>query len=162
MKVIIVRDSAYGNTAKVADAMASALMLSTKVRSIPLKNLKRSDLAGVDLLIVGSPTQGGRPTKLTDEFLNNLDPELIKTARFAVFDTRFDGKMQKKSLQLLMKIIGFAAPKMAAVIKRRGGELIAEPEGFIVNTTEGPLRNGEIERAAKWAKAVFKLTVPVS
>lgn len=156
MKVVIVRDSAYGNTAKVADAMAATLQLFGTVRSIALKNVKRSDLARVDLLIVGSPTQGGRATKLTDEFLNDLDTEIISTAAFAVFDTRFDPKTQKKSLQFLMKIIGFAAPKMAAVIKRRGGKLIAEPRGFIVNTTEGPLKKGELERAERWVKTVFE------
>lgn len=155
MKVVIVRDSAYGNTAKVADAMAAALRLSGTVRSIPLRNLKRSDLARVDLVIVGSPTQGGRATKLTDEFLNDLESEIINTARFAVFDTRYDIKEQKKSIQFLMRLTGYASPKMAAMISRRGGVLIDKPQGFIVNDTEGPLKKGELERAAKWAKTVF-------
>ena len=32
-----------------------------------------------------------------------------------------------------------------------GGNLLDESEGFVVNGTKGPLKDGEIERAATWA-----------
>jgi len=35
---------------------------------------------------------------------------------------------------------------------KKGGRLVAEPEGFIVENKEGPLKQGELERANKWAK----------
>jgi hypothetical protein len=33
-----------------------------------------------------------------------------------------------------------------------GGRLVAPPEGFAVEGTEGPLKQGELERAAEWAR----------
>ena len=37
-----------------------------------------------------------------------------------------------------------------------GGKLAAPPEGFIVLGTQGPLLDGELERAAKWAKDIAR------
>ena len=33
--------------------------------------------------------------------------------------------------------------------------MVATPEGFIVTDTEGPLREGELERAAEWARGLL-------
>jgi len=38
----------------------------------------------------------------------------------------------------------------------KGGYLAAEPEGFIVEDSEGPLKKGELERAASWAKGIVE------
>jgi hypothetical protein len=38
---------------------------------------------------------------------------------------------------------------------KKGGELIAPPEGFFVQGTEGPLKEGELERASDWAKQIL-------
>jgi hypothetical protein len=38
---------------------------------------------------------------------------------------------------------------------KRGGKLAVPPEGFIVEASEGPLREGELERAAAWAKTII-------
>ncbi len=37
---------------------------------------------------------------------------------------------------------------------KAGGELAAPAEGFFVVDTEGPLQEGELERAAAWARQV--------
>lgn len=37
-----------------------------------------------------------------------------------------------------------------------GGTLIASPEGFFVKGKEGPLKEGELKRAASWAKVIVK------
>jgi hypothetical protein len=39
---------------------------------------------------------------------------------------------------------------------RKGGNLLVEPEGFFVEKTKGPLKEGELERAASWAEDVLK------
>jgi flavodoxin I len=53
-----------------------------------------------------------------------------------------------------MKVIGYAAPKIAKSLIAKGGRQVAPPEGFIVLDKEGPLRDGELERAAAWARDV--------
>jgi hypothetical protein len=41
-------------------------------------------------------------------------------------------------------------------LERKGGHLAAEPEGFIVEDSEGPLKKGELERAGTWAKGIVE------
>ena len=58
----------------------------------------------------------------------------------ATFDTRISAKW--------VGIFGYAAAKIARNLKKKGGNLILNPEPFYVNGTEGPLKDGELERAA--------------
>ncbi len=76
--------------------------------------------------------------------------------KFAVFDTRILPDEQNIALSLLMKIIGFAAPKMAESLKTKGGKIVIPLEGFVVEGKEGPLKDGEIERSKLWARHVFE------
>jgi flavodoxin len=64
MKALIVYDSVFGNTAKVAQAMAEALQTS----AVPVSRVTADMLRGVDLLIVGSPTRSFRPTPAISKF----------------------------------------------------------------------------------------------
>jgi hypothetical protein len=47
-----------------------------------------------------------------------------------------------------------AAERIAKALAKKGGRLVAELEGFIVEQKEGPLKQGELERASNWAKAM--------
>lgn len=156
MKSLVVYDSAYGNTAKVAAGVGDALAERGCVTKRFVGSVTPEDIMGRDLIVVGSPTQGGRPTKLIEAFIDGLSSEAIDSASFATFDTRFDPTSQKKPLQLLMKVIGYAAPKMAKSISRKGGTIISDPQGFIVDDQKGPLRNGEFARAKSWAKGLVQ------
>jgi hypothetical protein len=111
-------------------------------------------IGSVDLLIIGSPTQGGRPKKETEEFLKNIPHNKLVKVKVAAFDTRMDPADQGVGLKLLMKVIDFAAPKIVNTLKAKGGEIVGRPEGFIVEGKEGPLRQGELERAAKWVNSL--------
>jgi hypothetical protein len=55
----------------------------------------------------------------------------------------------------VVKTGGYAAKRIANQLKRAGGSLIAPPEGFYVEDTEGPLKDGELERAANWAEGLL-------
>jgi flavodoxin len=56
---------------------------------------------------------------------------------------------------MLTKVFGYAAGRIADSLKAKGGRLVAEPDGFIVEDREGPLKQGELERAADWVKTVI-------
>jgi len=58
MKTLIVYDSAYGNTEKVARAIGDAVMGEVEV--LRVGEVNSSELKIYDLLIFGSPTQGGQ------------------------------------------------------------------------------------------------------
>ena len=149
MKALIVYDSVYGNTEKIARAIAGALTPSGEVKVLRAGEANPSELKSVDLLIVGSPTQGGKPTRAIQDFLNKLPEPAIKGINVAAFDTRFSTK--------LVAIFGYAAGKIAGSLKTKGGTLILPPEAFFVKSKEGPLKDGELERAAAWAKRILEI-----
>ncbi|MFO7995611.1 MAG: flavodoxin, partial [Dehalococcoidia bacterium] len=66
----------------------------------------------------------------------------------AAFDTRVPAKW--------VKILGFAAGKIADSLKKKGATLMASPEGFFVKGKEGPVKAGELERAAGWARGILE------
>ena len=146
MKALIVYDSVYGNTEKIARAIAEAITPSGEVKVLGVGEANPSELASTDLLIVGSPTHAGRPTPAVQALLNKV-PKL-QGINVAAFDTRSQSK--------LVKVFGNAAGRIARNLKGKGGNLIASPEGFLVTGTKGPLKEGEMERAAAWAKGILE------
>jgi flavodoxin I len=51
-------------------------------------------------------------------------------------------------------MFGYAAEPIAASLVKHGGTQILPPAGFFVMDTEGPLREGELERAAAWGREI--------
>jgi len=143
MKSLVIYDSCFGNTEKIAEAIANSI----SAKSIKINNLNSSDLDGVELIVLGCPTHGGRPTEAIQKFINDIT---LKNIKFAVFDTRMSKDNINIALKLLIKLIDYASPKMAKLIKSKGYEVILPPEGFLVKEKEGPLVDGEIERAKNW------------
>jgi flavodoxin I len=148
MKALIVYDSVYGNTEKIARAIAEAITPSNEVKVVQAGEANPLELASIDLLIVGSPTHGGRPTPAVQDFLNKIPKLSLQGINVAAFDTRSQAK--------LAKVFGNAAGRIARNLKGKGGTLIASPEGFLVTGTKGPLKEGELERAAGWAKGMLE------
>ena len=145
MKALVVYDSQYGNTEKIARAIGDAI---PEARVLHASEAGQQDLEEVDLLIVGSPTHGGRPMGAIQTFLMNAPATAIKGINVAAFDTRFASRFAK--------VFGYAAGRIANPLKRKGGNLFVEPEGFFVEGTKGPLKEGELERAAGWAGAILR------
>jgi len=148
MNALIVYDSVYGNTEKIARAIAEAITPSGEVKVLRAGEANPSELASIDLLIVGSPTHGGRPTPAVQDFLNKVPKLSLQGINVAAYDTRSQAK--------LARIFGNAAGRIARYLTRKGGVTIASPEGFFVTGTKGPLKEGELERAAAWAKGILE------
>jgi flavodoxin I len=146
MKVLVVYDSVYGNTEKIARAIGGAL--SGDVKVLRAGDVSPADLESLDLLIAGAPTQGGRATPAIRDFLNKLPESAVKGINVAAFDTRISTKW--------VGIFGYAANRIASSLQKMGSNLLTNPEGFFVIGTQGPLKEGEIERAAAWAADVVK------
>jgi flavodoxin I len=152
MKVVVIYDSVYGNTEKIAQAIGAGLAGDAKV--VRVGDVSASELRTFDLLIVGSPVHGGRATPAIEALLQQLPAHSLEGKRVAAFDTRFESEEQGIGLRILMSVIRYAAERIAKELAKKGGRLAAEPEGFIVEQKEGPLKQGELERATTWAKAM--------
>jgi len=157
MKVLIVYDSVFGNTEKIAQAIGNSLSSEENVETLRVSDVKPEQLIGLELLIVGSPTRVFKPTKAIMNFLNKIALNVLKGAKVAAFDTRISTvDVNSRFLNILVKLFGYAAKPIADKLEKKGGSLIIPPEGFFVKDSEGPLKDGELERAADWAKLIMK------
>jgi flavodoxin len=141
MKTLVVCDSNFGNTKKIAIEVADKIGGNAKV--VLTKDFDESDLKNVDLLIFGCPIVGWRPTEKSLEVLEKLKGKLDKKIKFATFDTR-----------VKLFIHGDAKEKMAQLLTAAGATKVFESQAFFVKGKRGPLFPGEIEKAAKWATLI--------
>jgi flavodoxin I len=157
MKALIVYDSQFGNTEKIAQAIAHELSSRMDIEILRVGNVTQEHLAGSSYLIVGSPTQRFRPTAATTSFLKNIPKNGLKGLKVAAFDTRLTESEieQNSTLAFFVRLFGYAAKPISNHLKKKGGELINPPEGFYVDGMEGPLIEGELERASDWAKQMI-------
>ena len=157
MKTLIVYDSYFSNTEQIAQEIGNSLGSKEDAGISKVSDIKIEELDEVELLIVGSPTRAFRPTNPIVTFLLEIPFNSLKGVKVAAFDTRICmADLKSRILTILVKLLGYAAKPIAKKLKKKGGELVIPPEGFFVKGSEGPLKDGELERAASWAKQIIE------
>jgi len=156
MKALIVYDSFFGNTEQVAQAMGNTLEDQVDIEVLKVDTAQPQHVSGVDILIVGSPTRAFRPSPGINDFLKSLPRQALDGVKVAAFDTRISmDNVDSPILLPMVKVFGYAAGPIAKRLQREGGVLALSREGFFVNGTEGPMKEGELERAATWARQIL-------
>ena len=156
MKTLLIYDSVYGNTEKIAQAIGEVLRSRDEVTILKAIDVKPEHFSNVTLLIVGSPTQAFSSTSPIKKFITNIPKQGLKGVNVATFDTRIAIEdIDSRILPTMVKLFGYAAKPIADSLGKKGGKLIIAPEGFFVKGTEGPLKEGELERAAGWAEQIL-------
>ncbi len=154
MKTLILFESFFGNTEKIARAIGGTLGVSDP-DIVRVSDVKPGQLDGVELLIIGTPTRAFQASPDTKTFLKSLSAKSLAGKKVAVFDTR--AEMTEKTpgfLKFMVKLFGYAAEPVNKQLVKKGGTQAQSPAGFIVLESEGPLKDGELERAADWAKSI--------
>lgn len=163
---LVAHESMFGNTAAVATAVAHGLSgAGCQVDLVDVGAMEQPPhpLTSYDVLVLGAPThafslsrassraeavkQGAPPDRIVRglrEWLAQLPPA-APDARAAAFDTR---------MAKVRRLPGSAAAKAARQLRRRGYRLATVPTSFYVVDTDGPLEDGELERAEAWGAAV--------
>jgi flavodoxin len=165
MKITVIYESIYGNTEAIAAAITEGLRTHGEVELRAVDD--RPVIA--DLLVLGAPTHGHglpksdrkaielaaekalatgeqleyHPTPGMRQFIGSL-PE-TQGVGVACFDTRFD----KSAI-----LTGSAAKTMAGKLRQIGYRIVVDPESFFVLHTEGPLKEGELDRARDWGASL--------
>lgn len=159
MKAVVIYDSLYGNTEQVAraigDGLSAALGAPGSVEVVRVGDAPADRLAAWDLVLVGGPTHGSRPSPPMHDFLNRIPRDGLAGVRVAAFDTRTDMDKMEGALRVIGKLLdraGYAAPRISSSLEKKGGQVARPPEGFFVQGTEGPLEDGELARAAEWGR----------
>ncbi len=157
MKTVILFDSYFGNTEKVAASIKERLDPSGELILSRFNNASSDILENTDILILGSPTRAFRPTKSATDFLKKLPAHSLKGINIAAFDTRISlNDVDSKFLCFMAGLFGYAAEPLQKIMVKKGGTAIVEPKGFYVKGTEGPMTDGELERASAWAASIVE------
>jgi flavodoxin I len=155
MTSLVVFESFFGNTEVVARAVAEALHVGGEARALRVSEIEKHHLDGVQLLVVGSATRAFRPSPGTQAWLKTLPPGKLDGVRVAAFDTRLDpATVDNRLVRWMMSRFGYAAEPIEKALVRAGGKAAGPPAGFVVEDKEGPLREGETDRARAWARGL--------
>ena len=173
MRALVVYESMFGNTRRVAEQIAHGMGPDVEVTVSSVQEVFASPLSGFDLVVVGGPTHVhglSRQTSRTAaadkadkdpdlafepdadgpglrEWLDTVGP--VSAIRAAAFDTRADAP------EILT---GHASHGIAKRLRRHGFVLVADPESFLVDKHDRLLAD-EADRAAEWGEAVAASTM---
>ena len=143
-------------SAAISAAVGDALTAKADVLIVRVGEVKPEHLAGLSLLIVGSPTRAFSASPATKAWLKALAPNSLRGVKVAAFDTRADmNDVNSRALTAFVKLFGYAAEPIANSLTKRGGTLVVPAAGFFIEDKEGPLKAGELERAAAWAQQIM-------
>ena len=144
MEILVVYGSQYGNTQRVAQALGAALAAEHSVRVVQAAVAGGLRGEGVDLLMIGSPTQMRGSRLLTGAFLDGLADRGFRGVPAAAFDTRMGDPPAGQ----------VASTAIDQRLRDAGCPIVAPPESFVVTDVEGPLAQDELRRAGAWARSV--------
>ena len=158
MNALVLFDSEYGNTEQLARAIAEALPPSISVRLERAGQVSRLDTQGIDLIIVGGPTQRHKVSPSLKAVLESAPRGSLKGVKAAAFDTRY---------RMAAWLSGSAAKRIARHLRKLGAQLIVPAESFFMQRDLPPegqkrrhelehLESGEVERAMNWAANLAK------
>jgi flavodoxin len=147
-KALVVYHSLYGNTEKVANALAGGLQdggcdaIALKVEAVNL-----ADLSKYDLLCVGTPVHAFNISKPVKEFLERLEGQDSLTGKKAF---AFDTKMKSR-------LAGTAGGKIEKRLKKLGFDIAKPAKSAVVRGREGPLEEGAEEAFRQMGAELAKM-----
>jgi hypothetical protein len=164
VSVLVIYESMFGNTRQIAEAVASGLVEAGArgVAPVPVEEAPPELPEDVELLVVGGPTHAFGMTRPRTRQDAAARPGAVSTGRLGIREwldrleifrpgvpaATFDTRIGKP------RVPGSAAKGAARRLRSRGLELVVPPETFWVRDTEGPLDEGECERARAWGAAL--------
>ena len=154
MKILIVFDSLYGNTEKIAQAIKEGLSSGNEVALVRADQASANDIEKMDLVLVGSPTHGGQFSEAVKNFFKSIPDKGLQGKRAAAFDTGMSKENESGFVKGVISFFGYASKRIGKELTKKGATLTGA-ETFFVLGKEGPLKEGEIERARQWAKGLI-------
>jgi flavodoxin len=155
MKVLIVYDSLFGNTEKIAHTVHGELSKTTEVKLARAAALPRLTMNDLDLLLVGGPTHRQTMSDAVAKLIQATPAAALQGIPVATFDTSYD-----MPRWLRVASGGTAANKILRGLRKLGALRLASPKSFLIeHNHEGPLMAGELEKAERWAASLAEKLV---
>lgn len=155
MRTLVIYDSYYGNTGQLAAALGETLSGYGEAEVKRAAEVTPDQIARWDLIIVACPTRKFTASPAVKHLLKHVPKGSLKGVRAASCDTRVDvTQVSPAFLKGMIRVFGYAAEKNHALLMKKGAVPASTPQGFYVEGTEGPMREGELDRASAWAKTL--------
>jgi hypothetical protein len=166
MRALVVYESMFGNTRKIATAVADGMADGADVTICDVADAPAEIPEGVEMVVVGGPTHAfsisSHSTRLSAARRGGSDKDVPRGVRewleglptpkpgytFAAFDTRVD-----------MPLLPGAASHSATRIAKKLGFAVLEPVSFLVEGYKGPLLEGQLEHARDWGHGLTEQLV---
>ena len=150
MNGIVIYDTSYGNTQKIAEVISETLKESRlDVDIFKVNELKKLSAKYYDFLVLGSPTKFGTMSFAVKSFLGKVKSEEWMNKTFAAFDTENPENIERSKAE---NKNWSAAEKIAEKLKeKKMNQLLPVLKASVIGW-KGPLSEGEIERAKGYAK----------
>lgn len=145
MKSLIVYDTRYGNTEQIANAIAEPLGRVGEAVAKKASETTADDVQWADCVVVGSPTHAWDMTPETKGLFERISWARYHGRAAAAFDTK-----------LVQRTAEGAAGKIDRALRGAGLRLVAKPQSFFVAGPEGPVAEGEIERARAFGEELAR------
>jgi flavodoxin len=157
MKALILYDSVFGNTGKISQVMHEELQTICESKLKSVDSFSIADLNSLELIVVGSPTRAFTMTPKMKTLLKSLPKEKMKGIRYLTFDSRMNvAEVDNKFLTFMAGTFGYASEKIAKMLHKKDCRAAGNSEVFYVKESEGPLLDGELEKARKWIRQYVK------
>ncbi|MET8779435.1 flavodoxin domain-containing protein [Nocardia sp. NPDC004654] len=160
MRVRVVYESMFGNTAAIAEAIAQGLSECATVELLDVTTAAQLPEPMVDLLVVGGPTHVfglSRTRTRRDAATRTTAPVAVETGIREWLDSALPVPAGARAAAFGTKaahprwLTGSAARGIGRRLRGLGYQLVGEPTDFSVDAVTGPLTAGELARARKWA-----------
>jgi hypothetical protein len=154
MKTIVVYESLWGNTAAVARAIAEGI--GPDAQALSTAEATGQAIAGADLIVVGAPVHAfSLPNARSRENARAgkapTPPDLSHPPLREWLDALPKGQGRSAAFETRLSFpIGHATPKIERGLRRAGYHPVAKAQHYVVKGGQGPLRDGELERARQW------------
>lgn len=144
VKAILLYESKYGNTKRVAETIAEELQRvgGMEATLTALKEVDVDDLVNYDVILLGGPTHFGGPIRSVRKFIDALGKRNVNGKSVAVFDT-YLGEDFEKGVRKMENQIRAKAP---------GLKLLAPGLSIRVEGMKGPIVEGELVKCKDFVK----------
>jgi hypothetical protein len=165
VRALVVYESIFGDARRIAEAVATGLADHFDVDVVAAREAPRHIPYEVSLLVVGGPNHGfAMPRQSTregavDQYGADIEDtrsglhewleavRLPAGVRAAAFDTRMDHPK-------VVVALDHASRTEEKLLKGHDATIVAPAEHFRVTAAQGPLADGEEERAIRWGRTL--------
>lgn len=149
MRALLIYDSIFGNTEKVAKALSSGMREEgIEVDCMRANSVDIGTLGNYDMIVIGGPTHKVGLSETMKTFTKQLKKADVKNKLAFAYDTKYN-----------KRFAGSAANRIERRMKQYGMKIVMSHVSAVVLGREGPLEDGTEEKFKQIGGELARLVV---